>query len=331
MEDSMATTLTNAPESQGLSRDDIAIFEAARTAVNSLKRTFEMWMTIAVAVERARRIADGRGSRHAFQRLLEQQGIAQALGRTWAGQKSTASKLLKILAFRAEVEQWRTGLTDYEQIAYAAPTTIFKHCPLFGDMREPPKKPSAQREALADADAEMKRSARRADEASEHSQELEEELEAARDRDQMLVNVMQAFINEADSYEQRGWKDYIDLHAPDVAALFSYPKLAEDTDEWLQWNVLDWDAEGRGLTYRIVENAEKTRFWALCYDSAEAEDEDLEDEIAAVIAGTMTIAAVKAIGKAPTPRMARALAEQHYFERLEAETDPAPKRRKRKR
>ena len=126
----------NAPESANLSREDNQVFEAARVAAASLAKTFELWITIARAVELARLKADRIGRRNAFQRILEQQGLAGVLGNTWNSQKSTANKLLAILNNLSEVETWRAGLNQHQRISWSAPTTVYKHCPLFGQKTE---------------------------------------------------------------------------------------------------------------------------------------------------------------------------------------------------
>jgi chromosome segregation ATPase len=125
------STMSNDPESQNLSMDEVRIFEAARLAGSSLTKTFDLWMALALGIKTARDRADRIQSRTAFQRIIEQQGLAGFLGNTWNSQKSTANKLLAILERKAEVEHWRAGLTSYQRTQWAAPTTIFKHCPLF--------------------------------------------------------------------------------------------------------------------------------------------------------------------------------------------------------
>jgi hypothetical protein len=127
----------NAPESTNLTREENQIFEAGRAAASSLAKTFELWVTIARAVELARVKADRIGTRQAFQRILEQQGLAGVLGRSWASQKSTANKLLKILDHLPEVEMWRASLSLPERINWAAPTTVYKHCPVFASKPDP--------------------------------------------------------------------------------------------------------------------------------------------------------------------------------------------------
>ena len=117
---------TNAPESEALTLADAEIFEAARVAVSSLKKTFELWIVIGAAVVRARKIADERGGRKTFERLLEQQGLSRVLG-----DKATWTRLLAIMKERAAVEAWRATLTEKQQIDWAAPSTIFKRCPVF--------------------------------------------------------------------------------------------------------------------------------------------------------------------------------------------------------
>jgi hypothetical protein len=127
----MYTPTTNAPESANFSKQDQQVFEAARAAAASLAKTFELWATIARAVELAKAKAEKIGTRNAFRRILEQQGLAGVLGSRWESQKSTASKLLKILDRLPEIEEWRSTLTPYQRVNWAAPTTVYKHCPIF--------------------------------------------------------------------------------------------------------------------------------------------------------------------------------------------------------
>jgi hypothetical protein len=122
---------TNAPESANLSKEDQQVFEAARTAAASLAKTFELWMTIARAVELAKHRANKIGRRNSFERILDQQGLTGVLGNNWNSQKNTASKLLLILQRLSEVTAWRETLTSHQRITWSAPTTIYKHCPVF--------------------------------------------------------------------------------------------------------------------------------------------------------------------------------------------------------
>jgi hypothetical protein len=69
------TSQSNAPESEALTFQDTVIFENARGAANSLKKTFETWVVIGKAVVRARDIANERGGGKTFMRLLDQQAL----------------------------------------------------------------------------------------------------------------------------------------------------------------------------------------------------------------------------------------------------------------
>jgi hypothetical protein len=142
---------SNAPESEALGSDDVAIFENARQAVMSLKKTLDMWVVVGRAVVRARDIADRRGGRWMFQRLLDQQGIALALGRDWQSQKAQAHKLIKIVEHLSGVTAWHEKLSPAQQIAWAAPSTVIKHCPIFktdGDESDEAKSSKSTRAAV---------------------------------------------------------------------------------------------------------------------------------------------------------------------------------------
>jgi hypothetical protein len=114
----------------------------------SLAKTFDLWIVIARAVELAKHKANKIGRRNSFQRILEQQGLAAVLGNTESSQMSTATRLLAILTHVEEVTKWRETLTPHQRISWSAPSTVFKHCPVFrSDASE-----RADKTALAKAD-----------------------------------------------------------------------------------------------------------------------------------------------------------------------------------
>jgi hypothetical protein len=132
------TSTTNAPESQGLTEEENEIFEEARAAGKSLAgEPFERWKVIGrgVMVARAKADAAGKaklsGKRDVFRSILDQQDLLPYFGQAWQTQKATANKLQKIMEKLEEVEAWRSTLSTHERIQWAAPSTIYKHCPLF--------------------------------------------------------------------------------------------------------------------------------------------------------------------------------------------------------
>lgn len=120
-------TPSNARESDQLLPDECSAFEAARHAVDVLKKTFETWCDIGRAVVVATEAAARIGGRQTFKHLMHQQGLAHY------SDKGTASRLRKIMdpENRVAIEQWRAGLTERQRIEYAAPTTVMKRCPHF--------------------------------------------------------------------------------------------------------------------------------------------------------------------------------------------------------
>jgi hypothetical protein len=99
-------------------------------------------------VVRARDIADRRGGGKTFMRLIQQQGLARVVN------KATASRLLRIMEHLPQVTAWHETLTDKQQIEWAAPTTILKHCPVFAEPKpdkteRPMTKAEQDRQALA--------------------------------------------------------------------------------------------------------------------------------------------------------------------------------------
>jgi hypothetical protein len=121
----------NQPECSNLTSEEERLFENARQAVAKIKRTFETWMVIARGVEAARNRADRLKGKKVFERILTQQGIDGVLGKTPATVKSTATRLLKILAHEKEVMAWRGKLSDCERTQWASPTAVYRRCPVF--------------------------------------------------------------------------------------------------------------------------------------------------------------------------------------------------------
>jgi hypothetical protein len=178
--DRSAAAMTNAPESVLLTREEHEVFETARVAIHTLGRSFDMWMDIARAVLLAHTKAAGLIAPFAFRHILDQQGILQVLGTTWNSQKTTASKLMKILEKLPGVMEWRETLSHWERVNWAAPTTIYKHCPLFDPLftGEPrPAKPArpSRTELLAE---ELEGTQRELEEAQAQIRGLEERLKA---------------------------------------------------------------------------------------------------------------------------------------------------------
>ena len=126
----------NAPESQTLDRDELALCEAARQSALQIKLTFDNWMTIGRAVAALRKHADrliekGWAAPTTFARLIEQQGLGQLLD------KAKTSRLLTIMDRLPEVQAWHATLTLKEQIARASPDSIMRNCPVFNQPAEP--------------------------------------------------------------------------------------------------------------------------------------------------------------------------------------------------
>lgn len=130
------------PENEALTVADVAIFEHARQAVESLRRTFDTWITIGHAVILARQIADRRGGSKTFMRILEREGIRPALGKS---AKAMASNLQRIIERLPEVVAWRKTLTPNKQIEWAAPSTVITHCPIFAKEKANNGKPKRVR------------------------------------------------------------------------------------------------------------------------------------------------------------------------------------------
>jgi hypothetical protein len=136
----MTTTRSNAPESEALTLADVEIFENARQAVMTLKKTFDTWVVIGRAVVQARKICDERGQRNtkAFMRLVEQQGLGTLVD------KSTATRLEKIIANLPAVTAWRATLSGDKQYKWASPSSVCSRCPALNPARTPEQQEAAR-------------------------------------------------------------------------------------------------------------------------------------------------------------------------------------------
>jgi hypothetical protein len=119
----------NAPESANLSADELPIVEAGRTAMQSLRKTFELWTTVGRAMETLRSRADRLGGRQTFQRLLDQQGFGDL-------DKATVARLLRIMERLLDVVAWHETLTAKQKREWASPSAVFKHCPVFAKPKQ---------------------------------------------------------------------------------------------------------------------------------------------------------------------------------------------------
>ena len=154
--------MTNAPESNDFSAPELHTFAIAREAVAHLNKTFEQWIIIARAVEIANEKAKQIKRRSAFQRILNQQGLAHALGNNWGSQKTTANKLLRILKNLPEIEAWRASLSREQRFAWQAPTTIYAPYPEFAsDKAKRKPKPKADADTLSEVTADLRNAADR--------------------------------------------------------------------------------------------------------------------------------------------------------------------------
>jgi hypothetical protein len=117
--------LRNDPESSNLDAAELAVFEAARSGVALLKKTFDTWVTIGRGVVLARDRANRIGGGKTFRRILEQQGLAAVVP------PATATRLEAIIARLSEVEAWRAALSDTRRFNWSSPSAVYKHCPLF--------------------------------------------------------------------------------------------------------------------------------------------------------------------------------------------------------
>ena len=48
---------------------------------------------------------------------------------------ATATRLLQIMEHLPEVSAWHASLNDQQQVAWASPSAVFKHCPVFANSK----------------------------------------------------------------------------------------------------------------------------------------------------------------------------------------------------
>jgi hypothetical protein len=131
----------NAPESGGLSSSELATVEAGRTAMQSLRKTFDLWVAVGRAVHTLRLKADRLQGRQTFKRLMAQQGFKMDGPQSERQlDKATVTRLIQIIENLAAVTAWHEGLTDKQKIDWAGPSAIFKHCPVFAKPKNTPTK-----------------------------------------------------------------------------------------------------------------------------------------------------------------------------------------------
>ena len=81
--------------------------EQANAALHTLRKSYESWVTIGRFVVAVRKIADQRGGRLTYYRILEQHGFSDP-----ARMKTVLSKLERMMEKEAEATDWHRRLPD---------------------------------------------------------------------------------------------------------------------------------------------------------------------------------------------------------------------------
>jgi hypothetical protein len=152
--------------------------DAAYEAVQTLKKTFEVWIVILRGLETLKAKADRMGGKKTFQRLREQHGLRNAVVTD-----AQVSNLFRISERLPEVEEWRRDeLDDKRRYRWSAPNTIIKHCPIFQrpSSSKPRPKPAIRKEDNAVLEARIKELEAELVFARERIRELETELAGVR-------------------------------------------------------------------------------------------------------------------------------------------------------
>jgi hypothetical protein len=106
--------------------------EQASEAFRSLRKSFEQWVTIGRFVVEVRKIADARGGRNTFMRILEQRGFSEP-----QKMKTVFSKLERMMTKEAEATDWHRRLPVKQQVEWASPSSVLRRCPAFADPTKP--------------------------------------------------------------------------------------------------------------------------------------------------------------------------------------------------
>jgi hypothetical protein len=136
----------NIPVLAGMTTQEQEIVDRGAASIESLKRTFDSWMEIYHGLKIIKEKAEEIKGRKAFQQLAEQCGYG-GLFRSASGQinRSVVSHLMQIGEREPEVRQWRETLTTDQRWAWASPSSIKSHCPIFAEAKAD-KKPRPEKQ-----------------------------------------------------------------------------------------------------------------------------------------------------------------------------------------
>jgi hypothetical protein len=117
-----------------------ATVELGADSAIAIKKTFDHWMNIGKGARILREEAERIGGRKTFAVLLQANGYAALVDKE-DRISGDLSRQLKICEHEAEVRKWRDGLDEDKQYAWAGPSAVMRHCPLFA---KPDKKTHAR-------------------------------------------------------------------------------------------------------------------------------------------------------------------------------------------
>jgi hypothetical protein len=129
------------------------------------KRSFERWLIIGKAVRILRKRADLLNlGRKTFARLMEEQGFKMDGPKPQRQfNKVAITRLLQVMEHEREVIEWhQQKLTPTQQIAWASPDAIIRHCPIFAKPKTTDRKSAFQK--LEETNIELQERLHRAEE-----------------------------------------------------------------------------------------------------------------------------------------------------------------------
>ena len=123
----------------GLTQDARIEVDAAATSWVVIRKTFDHWVTIGRGVMRLRERADQLKGRKTFQRLMEQHGLGELCA---PKTKAITTRLERIMQPENldRVQAWHNNLDPHHRVAWASPSSVLRHCPVFAS--DKPAKPA---------------------------------------------------------------------------------------------------------------------------------------------------------------------------------------------
>ena len=202
-----------------------------------------------------REVADRIGGRKTFKRLLIQEGFADLAGRS----KSTATRLLQIVERLPDVTKWHADLTPHQQIDWASPSAVFKHCPVFAK----PKVAGAGRRTVAHDAAGLRKQLQQT---GARETELAEENAALGARVVELVEIIEQLWERMDAHEG-------------VNRELEWSEAKPYKEELIEWSAMASDYDDR--RYEMLQIAPKSEHYEVLFFAGDDDHITLAEKVSA--------------------------------------------------